>query len=332
MAILQDLAIGLDLGGTKILAALISRDGEIISETESETSKQSKEDVSISILHTINRLLENDRVDRNRIKGIGIASAGIIDSKQNVIKFANNLGLENFPIGSLLEQNYQLPVKLCNDANAAAIAEWIWGAGRGKENLIYITVSTGIGAGIISNGSLVTGIHDSAGEFGHTSIMHQGVLCKCGNRGCLERYASGTAIVNNAYQRLVVGEKSVLQKLLNEGTEITNKQIAAAAAEGDVFSINLLKEVGGFLGTGVNNLIHLFNTEVIVFGGGVMNMSPFILPSIKETVRENGIFHMAKDVDIEMTTLGKRGGVMGASGLFFTNEATEDELALSHGK
>ncbi|WP_078378788.1 ROK family protein [Sutcliffiella halmapala] len=337
MTIRQDLAIGLDLGGTKILAALISRDGETVSEIENETSKQSKEEVTNSIFHTINRLLENAKVDRKRIKGIGIASAGIIDSKQKVIKFASNLGLENYPIGALLECHYELPVQLCNDANASAIAEWIWGAGKGKENLIYITVSTGVGAGIISNGSLVTGTSDSAGEFGHTSIMHQGIRCECGNRGCLEKYTSGTAIVNTAYQRLLTGEESSLQKWIFDGTTITNKHIAVAASEGDAFSINLLQEVGRILGTGVNNLIHLFNTEVIVFGGGVMNMSSFILPAIKETVRQYGIFHMVKDVAIEKTILGKRGGVMGASGLFFTNESTKEDATtnlkiLSHEK
>lgn len=316
----KDLVIGLDLGGTKILAALTTIDGEIIGEMEYETKSIAQRDTSANILFTINRMLEKSNIDRSRLKGIGVASAGVIDSEQNIIIYANNLGLENFPIGSLLENSFQIPVKLCNDANAAAVGEWIWGAGKGKQNLVYITVSTGVGAGIISNGSLMTGVNDSAGEFGHISISHNDVLCECGNRGCLEKFASGTAINKVANQRLKDGEISSLLNISNKGSDVTNKEIGLAAKSGDSFSINLLKEVGEYLGTGVINLIHLFNTEVIVFGGGVMNMSEFILPSVKETATRYGIQKMVKDVDITKTVLGKNAGVMGASGLFFINE------------
>ncbi|MFC0472543.1 ROK family protein [Halalkalibacter kiskunsagensis] len=313
-----DVAIGLDLGGTKILAALISKDGKVINQTESETSKQGQDGIYTTILTTITKLLVIEDINPNRLKGIGVASAGIIDSTQNVIQYAKNLGMKNFPIGSLLEAHFQLPVKLVNDANAAAVAEWIWGAGRKKRNLVYITVSTGVGAGIISNGRLLTGANDCAGEFGHISIMHNGIQCECGNRGCLEKYTSGTAIAKIANERLLAGESSSLGSI--KSGDVTSKHLAAAAEEGDVFSINLLKEVGEYLGTGVNNLIHLFNPEVIVFGGGVMNMSRFIVPSIKEAVRTYGISHMAKGVTIETSTLGKKAGVMGASGLFFAND------------
>ena len=320
----KDLAIGVDLGGTKILVALISIDGEIINEIECESSKHGDEDVSFAIVYAINQLLENQKIDRGSLRGIGVASAGVIDSERNEIIYANNLGLENYAIGAMLEDHFNLPIQLSNDANAAAIAEWIWGAGKGKNNLVYITVSTGVGAGIISDGRLVTGINDSAGEFGHISIVHQGEQCGCGNRGCLETYASGTALVKVANQRLQ-GEKSLLHDL-KSGSEVTNFEIAVAAEKGDEFSISLLKEIGEYLGTGVISLIHLLNTEVIVFGGGIMNMSDFILPTVKRCVRENSITQMSKDVQIKKSVLGKRAGVMGATGMFFQSQVIDPSI------
>ncbi|WP_162800346.1 ROK family protein [Oceanobacillus zhaokaii] len=315
----KDLAIGLDLGGTKILAALISRQGEILGEFECKTSAGEKRDAAANILFAINSLLADTAADRNRIIGIGVASAGIIDSEQKIIHYAKNIGLKNFPIGTLLEDNLQLPVRLSNDANAAAVGEWIWGAGRGKQNVIYITVSTGVGSGIISNGQLITGIHDSAGEFGHITISHDGILCECGNRGCLEKYASGTAINERANQLLKNGETSSLLSIIEKGLVVTNKEIDAAAKQGDLFSIRLLKEAGEYLGMGVISLIHLFNTEAVVLGGGVMNMAAFILPSIKETVAKYGIPKMVNGVEIKESALGNKAGVIGAAGLFYLN-------------
>ncbi len=318
----KDLAIGVDLGGTKILVALISVEGKVIKELECKSSKYDADQISSTLINTIKQITEN--VEISRIRGIGVATAGVIDSKRQKIVFANNLGLKNYPIGALLEVHFKLPVRVCNDANSAAIAEWIWGAGIGKRNLIYITVSTGIGAGIISESKLITGTHDSAGEFGHITIVHKGEQCECGNRGCLEQYASGTALAKLANQRLK--DHSSLLHELKSGSTVTNKDIALAAEKGDSFSISLLREVGEYLGAGVTSLIHLFNTEAIVFGGGIMNMSDFILPTVEEYVRENSITQMSRDVVIRKTVLGKRAGVMGASGLFFQNEETEPSI------
>ncbi|MDC3417526.1 ROK family protein [Aquibacillus salsiterrae] len=320
----KDLAIGLDLGGTKVLAAIISEKGKIISEFESKTD--TNQDVSKVIIKTINQLLVKSKVDVNRLLGIGVASAGVIDSSKKEILYANNLNIENFPIGDILLKEFLLPVKLCNDANAAAIAEWVWGVGRGKNNLVYVTVSTGVGAGIIIDGNLLKGAKDSAGEFGHTTIIHNGKPCECGNIGCLEKYASGTAIKKLANDRLQSGEVSILSELLHSEKEVANNHIAFAAKEGDLFSIKLLNEIGNYLGIGVVNLIHLFNTEVVVFGGGVMNMSDYILPSVKKYIKEHGIKQMTEDVIIEKTKLGKSAGIMGASGLFFAGEREKTSL------
>ncbi|MCM3116518.1 ROK family protein [Neobacillus sp. MER 74] len=317
----EEFAIGLDIGGTKILSALVSENGEVVSKIQCDT-KGGAENFSQQIIFAIESLLEKDAIEMNRIKGIGIATAGVIDSKKKEILYASNLGLENFQIGNVLERRFGLPVQLYNDANAAAVGEWLWGSGKGKHNLIYITVSTGIGAGIISNDSLLTGSHDSAGEFGHISINLHGPVCPCGNKGCLENYASGTAIADIARQRLANGEVSLY--FTEELDQLTAVDICATAKMGDSFSIGLLKEVGESLGLGIINLIHLFNTEAVILGGGVMSESELILPSIRSTVQKHGIQSMVEQVKIEKSTLGSYACVVGATGLFFCKA---DELA-----
>lgn len=317
----EEYAIGLDIGGTKILAALVSENGEVVSKIQCDT-KGGADNFSHQIIFTIESLLEKEDIDINQIIGIGIATAGVIDSKKKEILYASNLDLENFPIGKLLEKKFGLPVQLYNDANAAAVGEWLWGSGKGKHNLIYITVSTGIGAGIISNDSLLTGSHDSAGEFGHISINLNGPLCPCGNKGCLENYASGTAIAKIARERLASGVVSSYFAVKIE--KLTAIDLCTAAKMGDSFAIGLLEEIGEYLGLGIINLIHLFNTEAVILGGGVMNESELILPSIQRTVQKHGIPSMVARVKIEKSSLGSNACVVGATGLFFCKM---DELA-----
>jgi glucokinase len=312
----DDLAIGLDIGGTKILAALVSKNGEVVSKLQCET-KEGKGNFVDLIINTIRTLINEANIEITRIKGIGIATAGVIDSKKKEIIFASNLDIANFPIGPLLENNLGLPVQLYNDANAAAVGEWMWGGGKGKQNLIYITVSTGIGAGIISDDRLLTGITDSAGEFGHISINLDGPPCPCGNKGCLENYASGTAIAKIARDRIENG--SVSQYFSTKNSKLTAEEICKAARMGDTFSIELLEEIGEYLGLGIINLIHLFNTEAVILGGGVMNGAEFLLPAIQRTVQKHGLASMVDKVKIEVSDLGKYACVVGATGLYFKN-------------
>jgi glucokinase len=326
----QDLAIGLDLGGTKILAALIKKNGDILHKFECETFADQGENVVIErVLSAVQKVLEGNEYNQTCIRGIGIATAGVIDTNRNEVVVANNLGWKNVPIGRLIYERFGVPIRLNNDANAAAVAEWIWGAGAGKKNLIYITVSTGVGAGMISNGHLITGAGNSAGEFGHISIEPDGPLCNCGNRGCLENFTSGTALAKIARERLMNGETSeYFIELITNGSVITAKDIGEAAKQGDRFSIQLLNKAGYYLGVGVTNLIHLFNTEAVIFGGGVMNTAENLLPIIKQTVQERGIRAMIENVKIEKSIIGIEAGVKGAAGLFFIDEETNSKLVL----
>lgn len=316
----DEYAIGLDLGGTKILAGLVDREGRIIVQKLLPTTAEEGEKAVIErVLSAIHDVLSESGIDLKKVSGVGVASAGVINSESGEVIFASNLGWRNVPIGKLIGQRFGLPVRLFNDANAAAIAEWLWGAGVGTRNMIYVTVSTGVGAGIISDGRLVSGRDGSAGEFGHISIDWNGPSCRCGNRGCLENYASGTAIENSARQKLTTAKEPVIDRFLVENGELTAKVISEAALAGDPFFAQIVKQAGFFLGIGAANLIYLFNPEVIVFGGGVMNASTLLLPEIEKSMRDRCIAGLAEKVRVVTSHSGIEAGVMGAAGGIFEN-------------
>ncbi|GED29274.1 ROK family protein [Brevibacillus centrosporus] len=317
----NEYAIGLDLGGTKILAGLIDGRGQIVSQKQLPTSSDDGEQAVINrVLAAIEAVMADASVEGNQVRGVGIASAGVIDSAKNEVIFASNLGWRNVPIGQLIQERFDLPAYLMNDANASAVAEWMWGAGKGTQNMIYVTVSTGVGAGIICNGRLLTGNDGSAGEFGHISIDWKGPICRCGNRGCLENYSSGTAIENMARTKIANRDSSFSGSLLEGHEALTAKQIGEAALQGDRFSIGILKQAGFYLGIGATNLIHLFNPELLVFGGGVMNSAPVILEEIEKGVTAHCIPGLANQVRVELNQLGTESGVMGAAGLLFSTQ------------
>lgn len=321
MANEQAYAIGLDLGGTKILAALIDRDGISRYETQCDTLPQEGVQAVISRMVTlVETLLREGGVGIDQVRGIGIATAGIIDTKRQMVVYASNLEWRDVPIGDLLQHRFRVPVQLINDANAAAVAEWKWGAARGTDDMIYVTISTGVGAGIINGGRLLTGVGDSAGEFGHISIDPNGPLCACGNRGCLENYVSGLALAKQAQEQLQHGASSQLTTLIHGISDITAKNIGEAAQNGDAFSAELLKRAGRFLGVGLTNLIHLFNPELLVFGGGVMKSGKMMLQEAQAVIQERCISRMAAQVRMEWSAVGEGAGVKGGAGLFFEHE------------
>ncbi|GEC90256.1 ROK family protein [Brevibacillus brevis] len=321
----EEYAIGLDLGGTKILAGLVDQDGRIIAQKQLPTYAEEGERAVIErVLSATHDVLSASGIHPEKVRGVGIASAGVINSDSGEVIFASNLGWRNVPIGLLIEQRFGLPVRLFNDANAAAIAEWLWGAGVGTRNMIYVTVSTGVGAGIVSDGRLISGRDGSAGEFGHISIDWNGPPCRCGNRGCLENYASGTAIESAASHKLVSTKEPVTDGILVQNGELTAKDICEAALAGDAFFAQIVKQAGFYLGIGAANLIYLFNPEVIVFGGGVMNASALLLPEIEKSMRDRCIPGLVQGVRVALSQIGAEAGVMGAAGgVFALNQPGE---------
>jgi glucokinase len=318
----QEYAIGLDIGGTKILAAIIDRNGNVLNQSQTPTSPELGYEITMErVLTAVRTVLADSQVKRNRIRGIGVATAGVINTATNEVIFANNLGWEDVPLGQIIEHQFGLPVQLNNDASTAVIAESIWGAGRGIDDLIYVTVSTGIGAGIISGGRLMTGVSDSAGEFGHITIRDDGPRCGCGNYGCLETYASGTAIARMAIEQMKQsGPRARLPIAERAISEITAKEVIEAAEAGEPGAVEIIKKAGYYLGVGTVNLIHLFNPSMIVFGGGVIGGGSMILAEVERTLNERCIEGMLQNVRISKSILGNEISVKGAAGLFFLDK------------
>ncbi|MCM3633908.1 ROK family protein [Paenibacillus camelliae] len=305
-------AVGIDIGGTKTLVALIDSKGSILDKIEFPSMPETGSDHMMKrIRESVSSLLKSLPSDGQLI-GIGIATAGVIDSARKVIVYASNLGWDHVDVGTELEQSFQVPVKLGNDANLAAVAEYVWGTEKEINDLIYVTVSTGIGAGIVSEGRLVKGASDSAGEFGHISIDLKGEPCSCGNVGCLENYCSGTAIARIANERLALTE---------QGDAWTSKAVLDAAHRGDEAACAIIDEAAFYLGNGIVSLIHLFNPSQIIFGGGVMSAEHRLYEETKRIVEERCLPSMYKEVTIRRTELGKEIGVLGAAGQFFMDDA-----------
>ena len=308
--------VGIDIGGTKIAVSLGTLKGKVISKTIFSSGKTKKAQELINrIQRSISALLSARGLKKQSILGIGVAVPGAIDPRrQIVLKSPNSPCWENFPIKSVLIQKFRVPVVVENDANAAALGERYFGLGRGINHFLYITVSTGIGSGIVVNGSLVRGAKGTAGEIGHMTVMRNGLKCHCGKRGCLEAYSSGTAIAAHVRRALQRGAKSRYFKKVTFN-QISGQLVGEAAKAGDRVAIQARQLAADFLGIGLANVINLLNPERIILGGGVMeNINHFWVPMMKAVRRE--AWPMAfRSCEILRSRLGKNVGDLGTMAL-----------------
>jgi len=308
--------LAVDLGGTKIAAALIAPDNRVMDKAHSLTlAAEGLQAVIGRIFATIDRLLSQGNVDSAQLESIAIAAAGAIDTDKGLITSSPNFpGWINVPLRDMVRKRYGVDSCLLNDANAAALAEHRLGAGRGAANLIYITVSTGIGGGIIVNDELYSGTSGCAGEVGHMTIDANGPECGCGNVGCLEVLASGKAVAGEAKRRIKQGERSRLTDMVSGVLEgITAEEVAMAAQGGDRLALEVISRAAGYLGVGMVNLVNIFNPEVIIVGGGLSKMGELLLEPAREVVRQRAFPLCAGAVRIVTAELGDDAGVLGAA-------------------
>lgn len=308
--------LAIDLGGTKILAGIISDTGEMLAREYTLTlAGEGLESVINRLGAAIAHLLSHKNISLSQIGVISIAAAGVIDTRKGVITASPHLpGWINVPLRHLIEEKFKLKVFLLNDANAAALGEHRFGAGKGANNLIYLTVSTGIGGGIIIDGQLYSGSSGGAGEIGHMTIDVNGPKCKCGNVGCLEMLASGTAIAAGAIMRIRGGESSALIEMVGGKREdITAEKVAVAAQQGDSLALDVIATAAGYLGVGIVNLVNIFNPDVVIIGGGVAKMGDRLFSPLRQVVRVRAFPLLAQAVRILPARLGDDAGVIGAA-------------------
>jgi glucokinase len=314
--------IGVDLGGTKIYTALAGDDGRILAELKIPTgAEKGLQDVVDGIVDSVERVQKNAAAVPGAVSTLALGAPGPLDTKRGIIHYAPNLRWRNVPIRQILEERIGIPVLLDNDANLAALGEHVFGAGRGVTNMVYITVSTGVGGGLILGGKLYRGFTDGAGEIGHMTILPYGPLCSCGNRGCLEAVASGTAIAREARELVARGAGQVILAAAegNPG-KINAAVVASAALGGDSEAVSIITGAAGSLGIGIANILNLLNPSLVVLGGGVMETGELIWEEVKKEVR-NRALEAARDVArLVPAELGGRAGVMGAIALALDRE------------
>ena len=305
--------VGVDLGGTKIYTALVDLEGNIIKEKTVETlANEGEQAVMGRIIDTINYVI--DGTDKDSIRSIGIGSPGPLDVKNGIIIQNSNLPFKNFAIVKTIRETYDLPTYLDNDANVATLGEFMFGAGKGTENMVFITASTGIGGGAVINGKLFRGTTGNALEVGHTIVANEGPRCGCGNIGCAEALGSGTAIGKRAKEAVATNVETSLKNYEN----VTSKEVFKEAANGDRVAKNILETSLNYLGIAVANTITNFDPEKVVIGGGVINGGSIVLDTIRRVVGERALKTFADSCTVEKAVLGGKAGVLGAAALAIT--------------
>jgi glucokinase len=282
--------LALDIGGTKISAAIFTYSGEIAGDlvlTVKTETFRGEEAVYQNIRNLLKDLILRQGLTSGEILGIGVGSPGPLDTKRGLIIHAPLMKWRNFPVMDRLAADFNLPVCLDNDGNLGALAEQRCGAARDLRNIIYMTVSTGCGSGIMINGELYRGAHDGAGEVGHMSIDPDGLQCPCGSRGCFELYASGTALLNTMRNDMAAGKRSSVFTLAdNDGAKLSGRHLDEAAALGDEYALALYRKEGYYLGAGLANLFNLFDPQAIVLGGGITKGRRFFHQTMMDTLKE----------------------------------------------
>jgi glucokinase len=313
---LQKTAIGVDLGGTNLRFGLVREDEKIISRRRTGTMAAEGVDIVLERLTGgIQTLARKAQADGMKIAGIGIGVPGIISAKEGIVRLSPNLpGWEDIPLRARLMESFQYPVHVENDANAYALGEYWFGAGKGSSCMVCITLGTGVGGGIILGGDIWRGADGMAGEVGHITVNPDGPLCPCGNRGCLERYSSATAVIEMAHAAAAGGGNTTLKDLKKSGL-ITAEAVADAAKKGDRAACRIFFEAGKYLGIAIADLINLLNIECVVIGGGMAGAWDLFIGPLKEEVSSRAFKIPAKRCRIVRGRLKDEAGVLGAAGL-----------------
>jgi len=306
--------IGADLGGTLIRAIRTDLDGRKLARAEIKTQAQ---DGPEAILGRIFEVIEqaSEGTDPSEVLGIAIGAPGPVDDQGRLFDPPNLPGLREVSLREQIQDRFQVPTLAGNDGNLAALGQLRFGAGQGLEHLIYMTIGTGIGGGIITNGKLLVGARGFAGEIGHQTLLPNGPICGCGQPGHLEALASGPSIARRAQERLQEGVTSTIEQYREVGSELTGKSVTDAARHGDELALEVLREAATYIGLGLVNLIHIFEPQRILLGGGVSQAGELLFEPIRQTVHDRVMSPVFRGVGIQPAALGKDVGLMGAVAL-----------------
>lgn len=323
------LFIGVDVGGTKIAAAGVDGQGNIRGRVHSPTDVSGPEMTVRSIAETIEAAIAASGASRGKITAVGLGLPGKVDPERGIGILSVNLGWRDVPVKSMLEKRLGLPCFIENDVKVAALGESRYGAGKGLRNMVYLTIGTGIAAGVIIEGKIYRGSTNMAGEIGHAIIERNGPRCKCGTRGCLEAVAAGPAIAALAISAIEAGSETSLRDMAkaNKGL-VTAEMVCQAARQGNPVAREIFEEIGSYIGLGVHMLIMLYDPELVVLGGGVTGAGDLLLNPIRRELKRLATWsyvakEMLKPEMVRLTALGRDVGILGAAAL------AEGEMAVS---
>jgi len=308
------LACGVDVGGTKILGGVVAEDGRIVEELRVDSPATHPAQIEAAIATVVNQLKE-----RHDIASVGVGAAGYIDKSRSTVMFAPNIAWRDVDLRPRLEKETGLPVVIENDANAAAWGEFAYGAGADVDDLLLVTVGTGVGGGLVLDGALYRGAFGVGAEIGHMRVVPNGILCGCGNRGCFEQYASGSALVRDARAAARGGSllaRGLVDRAGGDPAAITGPLITECARDGDPFAVEALANLGVWLGEGIASLAAVLDPAVVAIGGGVADADELLLGPTRRAfaAQLTGRGHRPV-LDIRKASLGNRAGLIGAADL-----------------
>ena len=312
------IAIGIDIGGMSIKGAAVDSNGRVYEKFSMPFIKgEPGEETIRKLAETVKEYIAANGLE-NKIAGIGLGSPGTLDIKNGVVNYANNLGWENLHVADIFHEILPYPVRLTNDANAASLGEAKFGAGKSYENIIMLTLGTGVGGGIIINGKLYEGNEGKGAELGHSVIVVDGEQCTCGRKGCLETYASATALIRETKKAMHANRRSLMWKICPDIDLVGGKVPFEAAKQGDKVAIDVLDNYIKYLGEGILNFCNIFRPNVVVLSGGIANAGDYLFDRVNKYIADRNYgYKMTPEVKVVPAELGYDSGKIGAAALFF---------------
>ncbi|SJZ83493.1 ROK family protein [Garciella nitratireducens] len=308
--------IGVDLGGTNIKVGAVNDKGEIVFQNTRPTkAEKGVEGIVKDIIEQIEEILQRTNISREQLQSIGIGVPGLVEKSTGKIIHLTNLFLDNVDLGQKIQAYFHKPIFVDNDATVAGLAEKIAGSTQGVKNSIFITLGTGVGGGIIINDKVYNGGHGWGSEIGHIVVGENFYDCNCGRNGCLETFASATALIRYVKKRIEEGKKEsfILEKVGGKIDQIEGKTIIDAAREGDILAKEAMDRLIQYLAIGIVNLLNVLDPEKVVIGGGLSKAGDFLLNPLKEEVQKRLSFKEVTYGDIVLARLGNDAGIIGAA-------------------
>jgi glucokinase len=309
--------IGIDLGGTNIVAGVIDEEYKIIARASRKTNApRAAEGIFDDMAAAVKEAMDAAGITNDDVISIGVGTPGSVNKEDELIEFANNLGFDNVPAYKMLRERTGFQnVFFDNDANCAALGEAVAGCGKGVKSFVMVTLGTGVGSGIIVNGKLITGLNYAAGEMGHTVIVYNGIPCNCGRCGCWEKYSSATALIAQTKDALRTNSDSLMWDLIdNDFNNVTGRTAFEGARRGDPAARAVVNQYVAYLACGISNIVNIFQPDMVCVGGGIGNERENLLaPTRKILASERYSIHAKKQTALVAATLGNDAGVIGAA-------------------